>query len=202
MRRLLVAPVAALLLLTGCADGTHPGAAAVVGDTEISVERVDKVTRAVSSVVGRPLNVSDTLSELINGELVETVAEKRSVSLSDAETAKAMEVLLENNAEAIQKFEKDPVANGFLRDAARSTLGMIKLGGGKTLTDQDTQQAFQAGKQIVLDESKKIEIRVSPRFGTWSGDKIAKLSGSLSVESDQTKKQREQQQQQQQQPQG
>jgi hypothetical protein len=200
VRRLLVSVAAAALLLTGCAEGTHPGAAAVVGSTEIPVERVDQVSRAVTSALGQPFDVSVALNELIRSELVGQVTAQRSVTLTEAETAKAMEALL-NNPEALQRFEADPVALGFLRDAARSALGTVKLGGGRSLTDQSTQQAFQAGSQIVLDESRRIGVTVSPRFGQWSGDQIANVSGSLSVESDQTKQQREQRQQQQQ-PQG
>ncbi len=43
----LGAAVAPVLLAGGCAAGTHPGAAAVVGDTEISIGDVDKTSRAV-----------------------------------------------------------------------------------------------------------------------------------------------------------
>ena len=75
--RAIGAAVATVLLVGGCAAGTHPGAAAVVGGTEISVGDVDKTSRAVSTALGQDFNANVTLGELVNNELVEQVREER-----------------------------------------------------------------------------------------------------------------------------
>jgi hypothetical protein len=203
--RTLVAASAAgaLLVLGGCADGTYPGAAAVVGGTQISVSQVDDVSRSVSDALGQPVGVSVALNEMVRNELVEQVVRRRSVQLSEAEIAASMKAVI-TDPQALAKLEADPVAREFIRDIARSALGTVKLGGGTGLTDPNLQQAGQAGSQIVLDEAKNISVEISPRFGKWTGDQISGVSGSLSIESPQTKKAREaaEKAQQQGQPQG
>ncbi|HEU4948735.1 MAG TPA: hypothetical protein VFT31_16425 [Kribbella sp.] len=196
------AVLASVLLLGGCAAGTHPGAAAVVGETEISVQDVDQVSRAVTTALGQPFGTGLTLNEMVRGELVTQVADQRSVTMSDAEIDAAMKAVVGDQA-AYDRFLKDPVARDFLREVARSAVGTVKLGGGTSITDQSAQQASQAGAQIVADAAKNIEVDIAPRFGKWSNGQITALSGSLSEESDQAKANREQSQQQQQgEPQG
>lgn len=194
---------AVVLVLSGCAEGTHPGAAAMVGGTEIGIGRVDEVSRSVTTALGQPFSTTVTLNELVRNEVIRQIADKRSIRNSDAEVHAAMRAVVPQE-EALKRFESDPVAREFLTSVAGGVLTTAKLGGGKNLTDQSTEQAIQAGSQLVLEESKNIDVSVSPRYGKWSGDRIAEVSGSLSVESPQTKKAREdrEKQQQQQQPQG
>jgi hypothetical protein len=199
------AALASVLLLGGCAAGTHPGAAAVVGGTEISVGDVDKTSDAVQKALGQPFTAATTLSELVNSALVAQVADQRSITVSDAEITPAMKAVVGDQA-VYEKFVADPVANTFLRDVAKAAIGTIKLGGGTGITDPNVQQAQQAGLVALRDASKNIEVDIAPRFGKWSDGRIdGKVSGSLSEESAQAKAKREaaeQQQQQQQQPQG
>jgi hypothetical protein len=200
---MLAAVAAAVLVLGGCAEGTHPGDAAVVGGTEIGIGRVDEVSRSVTTALGQPFTTTVTLNELVRNEVIRQIADKRSIRNTDAEVHAAMRAVVPQE-DALKRFEADPVAREFLISVAGGVLTTAKLGGGKNLTDQSTEQAIQAGSQLVLDEAKHIDVSVSPRFGKWSGDRIAEVSGSLSVESPQTKKAREdrEKQQQQQQPQG
>jgi hypothetical protein len=196
--------LAATLALGGCAAGTHPGAAAVVGDTEITVSQVDDVSRSVTTALGQPFGVSLTLNELVRSALVDQIAEQRSISMSEAEVATAMKAVVGDQA-VYNRFVKDPVANDFLREVARSAIGTVKLGGGSSITDQSAQQASQAGAKIVADASKNIDVDISPRYGKWTDGQIEKVSGSLSEESERAKTAREEQEkqeQQQQQPQG
>jgi hypothetical protein len=199
------AGLASVLLLGGCAAGTHPGAAAVVGDTEISVGDVDKTSTAVSNALGQPFTASLTLGELVNSALVEQIAAQRSITVSDAEITPAMKAVVGDQA-TYDKFAKDPVAHDFLRQVAVAAVGTIKLGGGTGITDPNVQQAQQAGQTAVKDASKNITVDIAPRFGKWTDGTISQASGSLSEESAQAKAKREadekaQQQQQQQQPQ-
>jgi hypothetical protein len=189
--RALGAAVASVLLLGGCAAGTHPGAAAVVGKTEISVGDVDKTSRAVSSALGQPFETSVALNELVNNALVAQVREQKSVSVSDAETAEAMKLVVRDPA-AYAKFEADPVAKDFLQQVAAAAVATIKLGGGTGVNDPKLQQAQQAGTAVVKDASKNITVSIAPRFGEWTDGAIdSKISGSLSTESAQAKAARE-----------
>jgi parvulin-like peptidyl-prolyl isomerase len=113
------AALASVLLLGGCAAGTHPGAAAVVGGTEITVGDVDETSRSVTTALGQPFTASLALSELVNSALVQQIADQRSVTVTDAELAPAMKAVVGDQA-AYDKFVADPVAEAFLRDVASS----------------------------------------------------------------------------------
>jgi hypothetical protein len=178
--------LASVVLLGGCAAGTHPGAAAQVGKTEISVTDVDETSRAVTGALGQPYTTDATLSTLVNTALVKQITDQRSITVSDADIAQAMTVLPPEGT--YDKFVKDPKANAFLHDLAESVVGIIKLGGGTGVKDPNAQQAQQAGQGIVLDASKNIKVDIAPRFGQWKDGAIdGKVSGSLSTLSDQTK---------------
>jgi hypothetical protein len=183
--------VAAVLLVGGCAAGTHPGAAAVVGDTEITVGDVDTTSRAVSTALGQDFNSTVALGELVNNALVAEVSKQRAISISDAETAEAAKLVV-NDATAYAKFEADPVARDFLQQVAAAAVATIKLGGGTGVKDPKVQVAQQAGLQIVKEASKNVTVDISPRFGQWTDGRIdSKISGSLSEESAQAKAKRE-----------
>lgn len=178
--------LASVVLLGGCAAGTHPGAAAQVGKTQISVTDVDETSRAVTGALGQPYTTGATLSTLVNTALVKQITDQRSITISDADIAQAMTVLPPEGT--YDKFVKDPKANAFLHDLAESVVGIIKLGGGTGVKDPNVQQAQQAGQGIVLDASKTITVDIAPRFGKWKDGAIdGKVSGSLSNLSDQTK---------------
>ncbi|TDO45901.1 hypothetical protein EV643_112230 [Kribbella sp. VKM Ac-2527] len=195
--------LASVLVLGGCAAGTHPGAAAVVGKTEITVSDVDETTRSVSTALGQPFSTNVTLRELVNSALVQQIADQRSITVTEAEIAPAMKAVVGDQT-TYERFTKDPVANAFLRDVAKAAVGTIKLGGGTGISDPNGQQAQRAGLVAIRDASKNITVDIAPRFGKWTDGAIdGKVSGSLSQESAQAKAKREAQEQQQQgQPQG
>ena len=178
--------LASVVLLGGCAAGTHPGAAAKVGKTEISVTDVDETSRSVSAALAQPFTTSLALGELVNSALVEQITEQRSISVTDAEIAEAMKAVVPDQT-TYDRFAKDPVANTFLRDVAEAVIGTIKLGGGTGVKDPNVQQAQQAGQGIVKDAAKNITVDIAPRFGKWTDGTIdGKVSGSLSTLSKQT----------------
>jgi hypothetical protein len=196
------AAAAMVLLAGGCAAGTHPGAAAMVGNTEISVGDVDKTSRAVTTALGQDFATSVTLSELVNNELVAQVREQKGITVSDAETAEAAKLVVSDEA-SYQKFQANPVSRDFLNDVAAAAVTTIKLGGGTGVNDPQAQQKQQDGIAAVKDASKDIKVSIAPRFGEWIDGAIdGKVSGSLSQESDQAKAKREAAEAQQQQQQG
>jgi hypothetical protein len=189
--RAIGAAVASVLLAGGCAAGTHPGAAAVVGDNEITVGDVDTTSRAVSTALGQDFNSTVALSELVNNALVSEVSKQRSIAVSDAETAEAAKLVV-NDETAYAKFQADPVARDFLNQVAATAVATIKLGGGTGVKDPKVQVAQQAGLQVVAEASKGVDVDISPRFGQWTDGRIdSKISGSLSEESAQAKAKRE-----------
>jgi len=178
--------VATVLLAGGCASGYHPGAAAVVGKTEISVGDVDKTSRAVSAALGQDFSTTDTLNQLVDNELLAQLRAQRNITVSNAETASVAPRVLNNEA-VYQKFQADPVARDFLNQVAAGAITTIKLGGGTSVDDPDLQAKQQQGAQVVRDAAKNIRIDVAPRFGKWTGSTIdGSISGSLSTESKQT----------------
>jgi hypothetical protein len=207
LAKVVGAALASVLVLGGCAAGTHPGAAAVVGNTEITLGDLDQTSRAVTTALGQPFTSNLALGELVNSALVQQISAQRSIKVSDAEIAAGMKAVVTDQA-AYDRFAKDPVANNFLREVAQAVIGTIKLGGGTGVTDPNVQQAQQAGQGVIKDASKNIKVDIAPRFGNWTDGTIdGKASGSLSVLSPQSKAaqdaadQAQQQQQQQQQPQ-
>ena len=180
-----------VLLAGGCAAGTHPGAAAMVGNTEISVGDVDKTSRAVTTALGQDFATSVTLSELVNNELVAQVGEEKGITVSDAETAEAAKLVVSDEA-SYQKFQENELTRDFLNQVAAAAVTTIKLGGGTGVNDPQAQQKQQAGIAAVKEASKDIKVSIAPRFGQWTDGAIdGKVSGSLSQESDQAKAKRE-----------
>ena len=185
------AAVAMVLLAGGCAAGTHPGAAAMVGNTEISVGDVDKTSRAVTTALGQDFATSVTLSELVNNALVAQVGEQMGITVSDAETAEAAKLVVSDEA-SYQKFQENELTRDFLNQVAAAAVTTIKLGGGTGVNDPQAQQKQQDGIAAVKDASKDIKVSIAPRFGQWTDGAIdGKVSGSLSEESDQAKAKRE-----------
>ena len=185
------AAAAMVLLAGGCAAGTHPGAAAVVGPTEITVRDVDQTSRAVTTALGQDFATSVTLSELVNNALVAQVGEQKGITVSDAETAEAAKLVVSDEA-SYQKFQENELTRDFLNQVAAAAVTTIKLGGGTGVNDPQAQQKQQAGIAAVKEASKDIKVSIAPRFGQWTDGAIdGKVSGSLSQESDQAKAKRE-----------
>lgn len=179
--------VAAIVLLTGgCAAGTHPGAAAVVGKTEISVGTVDKTSQAVTTALGQNYNTAAALSDLVNNAILGQVKQEKSISVTPAETAVAARSAVGDDEATYQKFQTDTVTRDFLNEVATASVVTVKLGGG-TIKDLQDQAKLQQGLLAVKDASKDIDVSIAPRFGQWTDGKLdTTVSGSLSIESDQT----------------
>ena len=193
--RALGVAVATVLLAAGCgAAGIHPGAAAVVGGTEISVRDVENTSRGVSTALGQNFSSQMTVSEMVNNALVSQVGEEQTIEVSNAEVAEAAKLVVGDEA-AYQKFQADPVTRDFLDQVAKSAVTTIKLGGGTGVNDPEAQQKQQDGIAKVKAASKDIKISIAPRFGQWTDGAIdSSISGSLSQESAQAKAKREAQQ--------
>jgi hypothetical protein len=179
--------VAAIVLLTGgCAAGTHPGAAAVVGKTEISVSDVDKTSRAVTTALGQNFNATATLNTLVSNALVAEVAQQKSITVTPAETSQAALNAVGDDQATYEKFQGDADTRDFLNAVGTASVVTVKLAGG-TVKDLQDQAKLQQGLLAVKDASKNIDVTVAPRFGQWTDGKLdTTISGSLSTLSPQT----------------
>ena len=177
---------ATVLLTGGCAAGTHPGAAAVVGGTEISSSHVDDTARAFSAAVGESVPVPAIVNQMVSDALTAQVGEQKSISVSDAEVAAAIPLMF--NDQVTKKLQADPLSSAFLKEIAAGAVTSAKLAGGNGRLDTaDAQQQLQAGSAAVKEAAKDIKVTVSPRYGQWTNGKLdTTISGSLSQESDQT----------------
>jgi hypothetical protein len=182
--------VAAVLLTGGCAAGTHPGAAAVVGDTEITISDVDDTSRAVTAALGQTFNSTAALNTLVTNALVAEVQQQKSVTVTPAETTAGARSAVGDDEAMYQKFQSNAETRDFLNALGTAQVVAVKLAGG-TVQDLENQQKLQEGAMAVRDASKDIEVSVAPRFGKWSNGTLDNaISGSLSKESDQTAVQR------------
>lgn len=103
-RRLAVSAGLAVLLLSGCGDSQfRPGAAAIVGDTRISTESLQRTSAAglsdpqAQTQLGADLAAfqRQVLSRLVRRELLQAAAQARGVSVSDGDVARRIEMLVE-----------------------------------------------------------------------------------------------------------
>jgi hypothetical protein len=182
------AGLASVLLLGGCAAGTHPGAAATIGDKEISVTDLEKSTAAIQGAVGGQQQIAPAavLKILVNNELAAQVLDQRSIKVSEAEIVPAMKVVVDQSL--YPKFAANPVTSEFLRAAALAVVGQIKLAGGTgSITDPNAQQQSTEGAKLVEEASKNITVDIAPRYGSWDGTQLKDGSGSLSKLSEQSK---------------
>ncbi|MFF0343511.1 hypothetical protein [Kribbella sp. NPDC004875] len=184
--RALGAVAALVLLASGCAAGTHPGAAAVVGQTEISISDVDNTSRAVTTALGQNFNANAALNTLVSNALTAEVQQQKSISVSPAETSQAARNAVGDDEATFQKFQSDPLTRDFLNAVGTSSVVTVKLAGG-SIKDLQDQTKLQQGVLALREASKSIDVTVAPRFGKWTdGTLDTSISGSLSKESPQT----------------
>lgn len=184
--------VAATVLLTGgCAAGTHPGAAAVVGKTEISISDVDNTSRAVTTALGQNFNANATLNTLVTNALVAEVARQKSITITPAETAESALSAVGDDQATYAKFQGEADTRDFLNAVGNAQVIALKLAGGGVKDLQD-QTKLQQGSMALREAAKGVAVTIAPRFGKWSDGAIDNtISGSLSKESKQTAAQRE-----------
>ncbi|HET6741008.1 MAG TPA: hypothetical protein VFH76_18825 [Kribbella sp.] len=183
--------VAATVLLTGgCAAGTHPGAAAVVGNTEISISDVDSTSRAVTTALGQNFNANATLTTLVTNALVAEVAKQKSITITPAETAQSALSAVGDDQATYAKFQGEEDTRDFLNAVGNAQVIALKLAGGG-INDLRNQSKLQQGSMALRDAAKGIDVTIAPRFGKWNDGSLDNtISGSLSKESAQTAAQR------------
>lgn len=135
-RRLALAAGAALLLLTGCGDNgdARPGAAAVVGGTSISTDDLSGlVERGLSDPQAQAQYGSDraafqrqTLTRLINAEVLERAAADNDVTVTDGDVAERL-AEFEQRAGSPEVLREQAAQNGIAPEDLEELLRSVVL---------------------------------------------------------------------------
>ncbi|MEV0823498.1 SurA N-terminal domain-containing protein [Nonomuraea rubra] len=163
--RVAVAAAAAVAALTACSSPMQAGAAAVVGNERISMDKLNNDTQAYlaalkkaqldETALGVPANQA-VLQRLVNVSVSRQLMDRHKVQVSETEIDTALK-----DPGQFQSPEINLLANGVApsdaRDYARAMVGLTKL-----------QQQFggQAGQERLIQEFSSIKPVFNPRFGT------------------------------------
>ena len=149
-RRLALAAGAALLLLTGCGDNgqARPGAAAVVGETSISVDELGGIVERgladpqAESELGadRAQFQRQALSRLINAEVLEQVAADNGVTVTDGDVD-AQRKLFEERAGSPEALVQQAAQGGIAEQDLDFFLRSVVL-------DQELADALTEGLDV------------------------------------------------------
>lgn len=157
-------PVAAIALLAGCATPSG-GTAFEVNGTSTRLTAIDDAANDCVSLSGGQLDLAQiktTVAQmLLSGEVAHRVAEATGTSITEAE--RDAEITKQQAGGFAKSSKCSQAISGFID----YTLVTNKLGAPK-----------------MLDEVKKLDVQVNPRFGAWRPEKgnFTNESGSLSRE--------------------
>lgn len=189
--RVLVAAAAALVL-AGCGS-VHPGAAVVVGDTTISMDRADDIAEVYcllavrSSQPGAPVSNADVrrqaVIDLALGVVAREIAAEKNLepNPSDYELTGAQRAQV---AGAFPGGQVDDIIDAL--GASQRTFAIARLLGEESLgpdagPDADPERAQNAGLELIQDEVARRDVQFDPRFGIGSDGRQTARTGSLSV---------------------
>lgn len=189
MKLRVFAAAAMTLVLAGCGS-VHPGAAAVVGDTTISMERADDVAvvycrlTVLSAGEGTPVNNADVrrqaVTDLVAGIVARELAEEAGITVNPSSyeitPAQRKEI-----AQSIPGTDLDRVVAA-INDSNR-TFAIAERLGAREVDDPDAEaeQLRDQGVQLIQAEMARRDIRFDPRFGIRADGTQKAATGSLSV---------------------
>jgi outer membrane murein-binding lipoprotein Lpp len=189
---LSAAIVAAAPLLAACGNDAHPGAAAVVGGQRISVaqleSRVNEVRAAqraattddaqYEQVIARTGGLTrDTLHSMVLDEVLNTAAEDAGVSITRKDV-QAFRASLQRQAGGPKALEtawlqQYGVAPLRLDDSLRTEIQAQKLAAALG-ADMNTEAGQAVFWKALSDASKKLDVDINPRYGTWDVQKSSR----------------------------
>ena len=195
--KLSVIAVAAAAVLSGC--GTHPGAAAVVGDEQISTSTVDDAAAAlcsstVSAAVAQGQPRPDLPSRgarsaaiqlLLDNELSRQFGEaegikvdQEAVSSALARSAQQINLLPQpERAHFRALFLGFQVSQSILDQAGSASLA--QQGNANPSPEEASAEGARLRNQWVKQQG--IDVEVDPRFGEYANGTVTPTSGSLSI---------------------
>ncbi len=198
-RRRRVAAAGALVVtlsISGCGTDLHPGTAASVNGTSITESTIDDLLAAVCSFNeiertnqgGTEPNQSiqtlraSLVESLVIVEITDQAAEERGLTVSDALIAKSS---AGTPIPSELPDDQEELLREFLQRRTEQTLKQGVIGANlddpSVTTAEDIKQSdVSAANTYLLDYAQKQDVEVSPRYGTWDGDRIQFGTGSLS----------------------
>jgi len=189
MKLRVLAAAAVALLLAGCGS-IHPGAAAVVGDTSISMSRADDTASVycrlalLSAPGGSPVSNADVrrqaVTDLVVGAVAREMAEDADLNLNPS-TYEITPAQRKEIAAAIPGAELGPVVDAI--GSSQRTFAIAEALGAEEVDDPDAepQQLREEGLQLIQAEVARRDVRFDPRFGIGDDGAQKASSGSLSV---------------------
>jgi len=189
MKTRLLAAAGAVLLLAGCGS-VHPGAAAVVDGTEVSMSRADDVAAVycqlslLSAPEGTPVPNADVRRQAVSDLVVAIVADGMAAEAGIEPNPSSYELSPTQRDELARSFsgaELDRVVEA-INDSQR-TFAIAEELGAREIDDPDaeTQQLQEAGLQLIQSEVEQRDVEFDPRYGIDDDLKPVAVSGSLSV---------------------
>jgi len=187
LRVLVAAGVA--LLLAGCGS-IHPGAAAVVDDTSISMSRADDVASVycrlalLSAPGGAPISNADVrrqaVTDLVIGVVAVEMAEDANLTINPHQY-EITPAQREEIAAAVPDDQLDLVVNAI--SSSQRTFAIAEALGAEEVDDPDAeaQQLREEGLQLIQAEVARRDVRFDPRFGIGKDGTQEASTGSLSV---------------------
>lgn len=187
---LLTAAIAAAApLLTACGNDAHPGAAAVVGDQRITVaqleNRVDEVREAqraavpddtqYQQVVARTGTLTrDTLHGMVLDRVLHRAAQDAGVTVSRKEV-QDMRGELEAQAGGPEQLETVWLQQyGVAPDRLDDNL-VVQIEAQKLAQSLGTDTSRPEFWQALSKASKKLDVDLNPRYGTWDVQKSSRV---------------------------
>jgi hypothetical protein len=188
LRPLALAVVA--LLLAGCGSSVHPGAAAVIGDTTISMGRLDDTARVycrlalLSAPEGTPISNADVrrqaVTDLVFGVVARDLADEKGLRPRPT----SYELKPDQRAEVAAAFPGDEIDQivDVIVDSQRTFAIAELLGEQRVGTpDADPAQVRTEGFALIQSELARRDVRFDPRFGIGRDGLQNAPTGSLSV---------------------
>ncbi|MDT0388587.1 MULTISPECIES: SurA N-terminal domain-containing protein [Streptomyces] len=185
---LLTAAIAAAPLITACGNDAHPGAAAVVGGQRITVsqleERVGEVRAAQRAAVQNDAQYQqaiartgtltrDTLHTMVLDRVLHRAAEDAGVTVSRKEIQEMRSGLEEQagGAKALETtwLQRYGIPPQRLEENLRLQLEAQKLA--EKLGTDTTRPEFW---KTLSEASKKLNVDLNPRYGTWDVQKSSR----------------------------
>ncbi|GAA3810527.1 SurA N-terminal domain-containing protein [Streptomyces phyllanthi] len=183
---LSAALAAAAPVLTACGNDAHPGAAAVVGDQQITVaqleNRVNEVRAAQRAAIADDAQYQqvvaqsggltrDTLHSMVLDRVIDRAVQDAGVTVSRKEVQTFRSTLEQQagGAKALETawLQRYGVAPQYLDDSLRTEIEAQKLG---TVlgADMNTEAGKATFWKALSEASGKLDVDLNPRYGTWN----------------------------------
>ena len=190
---LSAALVSAAPLLSACGNDAHPGAAAVVGDDRITVSqlenRVNEVRTAqraattgeeqYEQAIAKSGGLTrDTLHGMVLDRVLHRAAQDADVTVSRKEVQEAR-AGLEQQAGDAKSLEVTWLQQYGVPPERLDANLRVQIEAQKLATALGTDTSRPAFWKALSEASKKLDVDLNPRYGTWDVEKSSRVDAKL-----------------------